>query len=470
MGDDGGPLNRHLYAVAELKLQDLQIDSEYIFYLIFWLVAPLFLFMQQSINRQPGFLVFTYLLSFFTIHWFGALAHASPWANFSSSENTIIGFKYSTWSLIAFLGGSLLMDGFARPEKIIYQTPSQRIAKLKEAEEVAKRWLAPAGVIAWLLQFTPLVEVPSFGALLSVGRQSLLLAFCLACWSSWSRRMYGRFWGLLILALVFPLITVSTTGFIGYGIGMTTSILAFIAIFFRPRFALLVSLICMIYGGVSLWAGYAERRSEVRQAAWEERNSFKALDKMVNIISSIEPFDLSNPSHLYALDVRLNQNELVGAAAIATPSVVPYRYGETLWAAALSFIPRAIWPDKPQVGGSGSYVSEHTLIQFGEGTSVGMGQVLEFYINFGFQGVVIGFALLGAALRFGDQIATEAMTNADWERITVVFLIGSGLLQAGGSMMEVVASCGTGLVLYILLKIALKNQMRKNRPHYSSKN
>ncbi len=46
-------------------------------------------------------------------------------------------------------------------------------------------------------------------------------------------------------------------------------------------------------------------------------------------------------------------------------------------------IPRALWPNKPVVGGSGDLVSTYTGIRFADGTSVGIGQVLESFVNFG---------------------------------------------------------------------------------------
>ena len=78
-----------------------------------------------------------------------------------------------------------------------------------------------------------------------------------------------------------------------------------------------------------------------------------------------------------------------------------FAYGATVppWA----LIPRAVWPDKPDVAGSGDIVSEFTGIRFAEGTSVGVGQVMEFYVNFGIPGVLIGFFGLGYLLMWLDQ-------------------------------------------------------------------
>ena len=88
----------------------------------------------------------------------------------------------------------------------------------------------------------------------------------------------------------------------------------------------------------------------------------------------------------------MNQNQLVGAAVQYLESgYAPFATGDTLIQSALAIIPRAIWPDKPVFAGSPGLVTQYTGIQFAAGTSVGVGQVLEFYINFGSPGVVGGF-------------------------------------------------------------------------------
>jgi hypothetical protein len=441
------------------------VDEEYLIYLFVWLLAPICLFRLQSRGRrQPGFLIYSYYIFFFINHWFGAFAHASPWAQFLSSENTVIGFKYSTWGLMALLAGSALFDAFTTRSSARPPTQQQRLALLHEAGRAAKWGLAPVGVLAWILTFTPVAQLPSMGAVLSVAKQCLILALCLLCWVAWEKRAFQTFWGLVALSMVLPVITVSTSGFIGYGITMVTTILAFIAMFYRPRFHLLLGLTVFIYGGLCLWVGYAANRSDIREAAWGEQNSVKTFNKFVEILTSLQPFDIADQSHLDAIDARLNQNELIGAAVGVTPDVVPFRDGETVWMAVAAVIPRAIWPEKPDVGGSGNYVSENTLIPFAEGTSVGMGQVFEFYINFGLTGVVIGFLILGAVLRYGDVVCTEALAEANWQGIVKVFLIGSGLVQnAGGSLMEVGASCATGYVLSIALKRALSGHGARPR-------
>jgi hypothetical protein len=152
---------------------------------------------------------------------------------------------------------------------------------------------------------------------------------------------------------------------------------------------------------------------------------------------------LASTAHVAALDGRLNQNYLVGAAILYHESgAVPFVYGGTvpLWA----LIPRAIWPDKPQVGGGLDVVSEFTGIQFAEGISVGAGQVLEFYVNFGIPGLLIGFLGLGFLLMRLDQGAMRSLAAGDMRGFLPQAMPGLMLLQPGGNLLEILVACVAG--------------------------
>src|SRR5690349_212324 len=89
------------------------IDLEYELYLVLWLVLPAFLFVLHTRRGgMGGFLVYTYILGFLAAHWFGAVAHASPWSFFDDSTDTVLGFKHSSYALIAFALGTFLIDVF----------------------------------------------------------------------------------------------------------------------------------------------------------------------------------------------------------------------------------------------------------------------------------------------------------------------------------------------------------------------
>lgn len=426
------------------------IDLEYQVYLLLWLAAPAALFVLHTRrNRIGGFLVYSYILSFFMSHWFGALVHASPWNYFMDSTDTVVGFKYSSYALISLIVGTLVADVLftqRAPAPSLPEHSLERRFQFVQLHYVATRILLPIGVASWLATFTFIANLPSAGAALSAGKQCLVLAICLLAWAEWHIGKPSRFAFWLGSTALLPVITVVSSGFIGYGIVMVTSVIAFTAMYLRPRWPLLVGLLVMLYGGVSLWVTYAEHRGSIRDSVWGGEDTSIVFEKVITMLANFELFELSNQDHLRNVDLRLNQNALVGAAIRNTPSMVPFRNGETIYSAVISIIPRAIWPDKPEVGGSGNYVAEHTLTTFGAGTSVGMGQVLEFFINFGMPCIVIGFIILGVALRGLDIRLAETLRANDFKGIIMIFLSGAGLLQAGGSLNELFASTAAGIL------------------------
>src|SRR6185437_11887263 len=83
------------------------------------------------------------------------------------------------------------------------------------------------------------------------------------------------------------------------------------------------------------------------------------------------------------------------AAARIQQGQVDLLDGESVTDGLIELIPRAFWPDKPTTAGSGQLVADMTGLRLNQDTSWGVGNVMEFYINFGLPGVIIGFVALG---------------------------------------------------------------------------
>jgi hypothetical protein len=121
-------------------------------------------------------------------------------------------------------------------------------------------------------------------------------------------------------------------------------------------------------------------------------------------------------------------------------------------AAMVAPIPRLLWPDKPVFAGSGNLVSDYTGQKFAEGTSVGVGQVLEFYLNFGYPGTILGFLMLGAILRVVDMVAGYKLVCGNYWGFITWFLPGLAMIQPGGSLAEVVGSVASSVVLILVIR------------------
>ena len=68
----------------------------------------------------------------------------------------------------------------------------------------------------------------------------------------------------------------------------------------------------------------------------------------------------------------------------------------------MALVPRVLWPDKPVYGAAVHIVADMTGLHLDENTSWGVGNVMEFQINFGTTGVIIGFLILGFSLGWLD--------------------------------------------------------------------
>jgi hypothetical protein len=165
---------------------------------------------------------------------------------------------------------------------------------------------------------------------------------------------------------------------------------------------------------------------------------------------NFEWYDSENWKHREVIDGRLNQNLIVGAAIDRLETgAVNFANGSTIVDMAISLIPRALWPDKPQVGGGGTVVRDYAGMRFAEGTSVGAGQVLEFYINFGTWGVIGGFLLYGWLIGWMDLRIMQSLNRGDQKGFLLWFMTCLALLQPGGNLLEIVTSVvGSAITAY----------------------
>jgi hypothetical protein len=177
---------------------------------------------------------------------------------------------------------------------------------------------------------------------------------------------------------------------------------------------------------------------------YENSGILDRLDRLSAIVTEFQLLDLTLPAQIMALE-RLNQNEFVGAAVIYHESGgADFAYGGTIppWA----LIPRVIWPSKPEVGGGGDDVSKFTGLQLAEGSAFGAGQVMEFYINFGVPGVLIGFLVLGHLLMRLDQGIMRSLAAIDMRAMLLRAMPGLMLMSPGGSLREILVGCAAACV------------------------
>jgi hypothetical protein len=391
--------------------------------------------------RKSGALTLAYFLLLSLGHVPGVLAYLDPNMISENAEFTKVGFNVTLMGMTAFIAGAIAARVFAYTSAKPHQ-----IADVDVLSRVGRRMLT-LGILAFFLLSPVSALLPSTTGIASALVTFLILGFWVRLYAASITHDRAQILLMLMVLPSFPLTTLVTGGFIGYGMSWALSIVTILFVVSRNRTWFYLAAPPVVFLGLSLFVTYAQQRDEIREVVWiQNAGMTQRLNQVSKLVTDFQLLDLSNEGHLNALDTRLNQNSLVGVGVIRhRDGEAELRYGATvpLWA----LIPRAIWPEKPGVGGSGDLVSTFTGIKFAEGTSVGVGQVLEFYMNFGIPGVLFGFAVFGFLLMRLDQQMMYALTTGDINGLLIRALPGLALLQPMGSLLEILISAASAVVV-----------------------
>lgn len=413
-----------------------------------WLAAALWTLARHWRGASAG-LVFTYVLSLAVMHWLAPAMYLLPWFDNVRIDLTLAGLRESLFAILGFAVGSELMMAVSRRHHIGVYTVSTREGTPVESRLVNMYLIS--GLVLYGL-FPLAGRLPSATAIVSTGSTLAVIGIGLKCWNAWTYNTPAFLWGWLAATMMLPVVTVIGQGFLGYGFAAMLTVFAFVASFFRPRWRVVVLATLLGYVGLSVYVNYMRDRREIRAVVWGGAAVVDRVDQLKNTFDTADWFDLHNIDHLNLIDDRLNQDYLIGAAVEYIGSgFSEYARGATFWDALAAVIPRALWPNKPVVGGSGDLVSTYTGIRFADGTSVGIGQVLEAYVNFGSVGVAATFLVLGAGLTWIDRAAFDRLRRGDANGFLLWYLPGLSLLQVGGSFMEVTSTAAAGFLVAVAL-------------------
>ena len=427
--------------------------------LLSWVVAAAALAIGRWWRKTPATgLVLAYLLNLWIIHWVAPALYLLP--SYQGFDQRIVeaGLEQSVYAVIAFAFGSLALTPLLLNLGIL---PRPR-AQLEVDTNLPKAYIA-LGAGSYAVMSMGVGALPSATALFATGQQLVVVGLALCCWYAWRKRSNWKLALWLGVTLLLPFITIVTRGFISYGAVAALTVFIFISGFLKPRPMVLAAGILLGYLGLSVFVTYMRDRNDIRETVWGGQPMQVRLTQLEATVSQFEWFDLSNADHLHAVDGRLNQSFLAGLAVSRLSDIGGYANGETFWEALLALIPRAIWPDKPIQAGSGTMVSEYTGLRFVSGISVGIGQVMEFYVNFGTLGVLLGFTLMGVLVTTLDVAAAERLAVHDLQGFVLWFLPGISLLQVGGSLVEVTGSAVASAIVAVLANAYLDRLQGKKK-------
>ncbi|GAB3764265.1 hypothetical protein [Spirosoma pomorum] len=185
-------------------------------------------------------------------------------------------------------------------------------------------------------------------------------------------------------------------------------------------------------------------KGEYRRNTWGyqrgERSSNPALLGELLIDRLAHPERIWNLPHLYLSLARFNQGRMIGSAMAKVPTHEAYAKGEVLLSFLYPFVPRMLWPGKPQTGGYEN-IRRFTSLPQSQNTSINLSPVGEGYVNFGYGGILFsglyGLLLSGifqVVFRVSEQVPSVIL----W--LPVLFIscltMETDLLSTWGSLIN----------------------------------
>ena len=408
-----------------------------------------------------------YLYSLLLIHVPGAFAHIVGRDFLFNSDLVETAMRFTAIGSICFVAGVWLA-----------RSPIARIPVRREADRRHFWWFCLLGGWSCIYGLSPLYHISSISAAVDKGGGIWMLGVLLglrAAFQHGDRKRIAIWLGAL---MVYPILMLLLGGFLSYGSAAIVVVSSALTISTRSYWRVMVGTAVFVFLSLSIFVNYFQHRSNIREQVWGGAPLETRIDSVMDVFREFEWLDLTNRRHLNALDQRLNQNYFVGLAARRIEQgQADYLHGASVWEGVLSLVPRALWPEKPVSAGSPEIVSKMTGLRLSRTTSFGVGNVMEFQINFGIPGLIVGFLALGWLIGTLDLKAALAEDRGDLGRSILFFLPCVALIQPNGSIVEITGGPAAALVAAYGWKWAWKHwaahrtnlRMRHSHAHSQAK-
>jgi hypothetical protein len=411
-------------------------------------------------DRASLGLPIAYLYSLLLIHVPGAFAHVVGRDVLINSDLTEMAMRFTAIGSMCFVPGVWLARSSV--PKVSFRRDVDRPQFWRFC--LIGGWICVYGL-------TPLYHIPSVSAAVDKGGGIWMLGVMLGLRAAVQRRDLK--WTVLWLGalMVYPVLMLLLGGFLSYGSAAIILVCSALTISTRSHGRVVAGVAIFTFLSLSIFVNYFQHRSDIRDQVWGGASLDARIESVVNTFKDFEWLDPSDRHHLIALDQRLNQNYFVGLAARRIErGQVNYLQGESVWEGLLALVPRAFWPEKPVYAGSPQIVSEMTGLRLSPNTSFGVGNVMEFQINFGIPGVVIGFFGLGWLIGTLDLKAAVAEARGDLGGAILFFLPCVALIQPNGSLVELFSGSAAALVGAFAWNLVWKkfDKKRSVRPNWTA--
>ncbi len=378
-----------------------------------------------------------YLYSLLLIHLPGALAHITGRDFLLHSDLVNVAMRYTAVGVICFVLGCWWARSSA-----VHTVPIRT-----DVDRPRFWWFCFIGGLVLSFGLSPLYDIPSFNALGDKGSTIWMLGVLLGVRHGFQQGDRKGIATWICALMIFPLVMLLFAGFLSYGSAAIIIVCAVLTVSIRSSWRVVLGIAVFTYVGLTVFVNYYEHRTELRKEVWGGAPLDVRINTVVDTFTNLQLFDPFNRQQQVDLDDRLNQNYFVGLAARRIErGQVSYLEGESLWEGLLALIPRVFWPEKPVYGGSPHIVSKMTGLHFNSQTSIGVGNVMELQVNFGYPGIVVGFFVLGWAIGKLDLKAAMAERRGDLGGAILFFLPCVAMMQPGGSIVEITGGPAAALV------------------------
>jgi len=370
-----------------------------------------------------------YLVNLLLLHVPGAIGQlvATDRAMLTPIEFTRTGIILTAVGSCAFVLGVFLIH-----------LPANTVAAVPAPRSFYWRFCVTWGGLVTIMGF--MINLPSIGAVITRGGAIWMLGVMLAIRSAVTRRDRAMLMRWIAILAIYPILMLMLGGFMSYGAMATIIVLSGLYITSKHPIRLAIASVVLFVAGMSVFLSYFQHRPEIRHVVWNNGNTDERINVTLETIKDIKLPSSHDKLQMFAIDQRLNQNYFVGLASERIDAgIVDYLHGRSLWEGIQALVPRALWPDKPVVAGSPKIVAEMTGLVLDENTSFGVGNVMEFDINFGIFGVITGFLILGLAIGWLDRRAAICDMQGDLGRTFMFFLPAVALIQPNGSIIELMS-------------------------------
>ena len=395
-------------ALVLLRPAWLPLNSALVAALSIWIgLAP---GLAHCLNPQRPGIPFLPLTGLFYVIFFALpvfFANPDWWTSAGEDPGVEFGIIFHEYNILAIAmvaaGTSLMFGAFVLTARIkCIPVPHFSLPRAQNSSRTRLLlWPLLLGHLTYLI-------VPSLGQIASIGQllgPAGYLAFGMF-YLLWMQGQLSRyeivtvFFVFLPAALIYLFASGLLTKLAYFGIFM--SVLMVYAKRWRQ------ALILAVFSALLVGAFYPAV-SEYRSRTWESSDRAISIQAKSALFIDIMVEKWRNPYQHHherlrskvPLIRRISLIALFSLVVEKTPETVPYIWGASYKPLPTSFVPRLIWPSKPEER-LGQWFGHRygILLPDDKGTSINVPWIVEMYANFGIWGVLIGMTVAGVLLGF----------------------------------------------------------------------